>query len=345
MLKTSFYLLVASLFTACGSINNIGIQTYNPAEITFPKNVRRVLIVNNAVPQPGDVGYQYKLFGTVQDTARAEADSALFDACAALGKSIVDDSFFDDIFLYHGGTREDGKYLIDEKLTSDEVKALCDETGTDAIISIDRLLFEMDRNVVSFPEGFVAGNVDIKMAGVVRSYLPGRDKPLATVYANDSVFWSESADNMEQLKLYLPGPTEALRAAGQYLGTKVTPNFVPHWENETRWYYTGFTSDWKEASAYVTSEKWEEAAMRWRTMYTGSSSWKTRAKAASNLALYCEMETKLSDAYEWAKKSYDLFEKNKGADDRFTQIQKLYMEALLNRLRSENKLKMQIAEE
>lgn len=345
MLRTSFYLLMAGLLTACGSVNYIGIQTYNPAEVTFPKDVRRILVVNNALPQPDDVGYQYKLFGTVQDTARAEADSALFDACASLGKSIVDDSFFDDVLLYHDGVRDDSRYYEDKKLSSEEVKALCDETGTDAIISIDRLLFEMDKNVVSFAEGFVAGNVDVKMAGVVRSYLPGRDKPLATVYVNDSVFWSESADNMEQLKIYLPGPTEALRAAGQYIGTKVTPNFVPHWENESRWYYTGMASSWKEASAYAAAGNWEEAAMRWRNMYNGPYGWNTRAKAAANLALYYEMDTKLKEAYDWATKSYALFEKNKGADNKYAQIQKLYMEALLNRLRSENKLKMQIAEE
>lgn len=345
MLRTSFYLLITALLTACGSVNYIGIQTYNPAEVTFPKEVHRVLIVNNALPQPEKVGYQYKLFGTLQDTARAEADSALFDACAALGKSIVDVSFFDDILLYHDGTRQDSRYYEDEKLSSEVVTSLCEETGTDAIISIDRLLFEMEKNVVAFPEGFVAGNIDVKMAGVVRSYLPGREKPLAVVYVNDSIFWSESADNMEQLKVYLPNPTEALRAAGQYIGTKVTPNFVPHWENESRWYYTGMASSWKEASAYAASGKWEEAALRWKTMYNRSPGWSTRAKAASNLALYYEMDTKLKEAYEWATKSYNLFEKNKGVDDKYTQIQKLYMEALLNRLRSENKLKMQIAEE
>lgn len=92
-MRTTLYLLMACLFSACSTIEYIGIETYNPAEITFPKNVDKVLIVNNAVPQPDDVGYTYNLYGTVQDTARAHADSALYDACHSLGKSIVDVSF------------------------------------------------------------------------------------------------------------------------------------------------------------------------------------------------------------------------------------------------------------
>ena len=132
-MRTTLYLLMACLFSACSTIEYIGIETYNPAEITFPKNVDKVLIVNNAVPQPDDVGYTYNLYGTVQDTARAHADSALYDACHSLGKSIVDVSFFNDVLLYHDGTRQDTKALSWEE-------------------SISRLL---GSSVVIFPDGII----------------------------------------------------------------------------------------------------------------------------------------------------------------------------------------------
>lgn len=344
-MRAPLYLLIACLLSACSSIEYIGIETYNPAEITFPKSVGKVLIVNNAVPQPDDVGYVYNLYGTAQDTARANADSALFNACRSLGKSIVDVSFFNDVLLYHDGTRQDGKYLVDEKLTPEAVKELCEETGADAIISFDRLLFQMEKNVVAFAEGFVAGGIDVKISGVVRGYLPERDKPLATVYMEDSIFWSESADNMELLKYYLPMPDEALKAAGQYIGAKVTPNFVPHWDNETRWFFKGEGARWKEATAYALSDKWEDAALRWRQVYTNSSRWKERAKAASNLALYYEMNTQLKEAFEWANKSYTLFKNKKGADDNTTKLQQAYLEALGKRIREDRKLNMQFGQE
>lgn len=252
-MRTTLYLLMACLFSACNTIEYIGIETYNPAEITFPKNVDKVLIVNNAVPQPDDVGYTYNLYGTVQDTARAHADSALYDACHSLGKSIVDVSFFNDVLLYHDGTRQDTKYLVDEKLTPETVKELCRETGTDAVISLDRLLFRMER-MLSLCRRLCRGRSRYRDYWGRPWLSSRRDNPLATVYVQDSVFWSESADNMELLKLYLPSPDEALRAAGQYIGRKVTPNFVPHWDNESRWFYKGEGARWKEATAYALSD-------------------------------------------------------------------------------------------
>lgn len=345
-MKASFFLLAATcVLSACSTVEYIGIETYNPAEITFPKSVGTVLIVNNAVPQPANAGYIHTLFGVKQDTARAYADSALFDACSALGKTIVDDSFFNDVLLYHDGTREDDSCLVDRKLTREVVEALCDETGADAVISFDRLLFLMTKDVSAFADGFVAGDIQVKMDGVVRSYLPGRENPLATVYVEDSIYWSEAVDDPAILDYYLPSPDAALRAAGQYIGARVTPNFIPHWEKELRWYFKGESARWKEATAYAQAEKWTEAASRWRSIYTHSSRWKEQAKAASNLALYYEMNTALKEAFEWASKSYDLFNENKGADYSQTKMQKIYAETLSQRIRSDQKLNKQFGQE
>ncbi len=97
----------------------------------------------------------------------------------------------------------------------------------------------------------VMGMIDVQMAGVIRSYVPDREAPLATVHMKDSIYWAESADYMPILDKVLPSPENALRGAGKYFGAKVYANFVPHWEKETRWYFTGMGSRWKEASVYA----------------------------------------------------------------------------------------------
>ena len=343
-MRSVFYLLAIGLLTSCSSVNYLGIETYNPAEITFPENVGKVLVVNNAVPQPGDVGCQLSLFGTKQDTCHVKTDSALFATCQGLGKAMVDVSFFNDVLLYHEATRKDDVYYEDKKLTPDEVTALCDETGTDAVISVDRMLFETQKDVVAFAEGYVVGDISVKMSGVIRGYLPGRPNPLATVYVTDSLFFSESAYNQILLDKVLPSTDDAVRAAGEYVGRRASPNFVPHWTRETRWFYSGIGAHWKEATAYARSEKWEKATERWEYLYNNSNSWKTQAKIASNIALGYEMKSNLKEAYNWAKQSYDLFKKNEGDQGKNTSLLYLYVEALANRIRSDKKLNMQFGE-
>lgn len=332
------------LLTACGTVNYVDIETYNPAEVTFPKQVEKVLVVNNAVPQPADAGYTYRLMGRDQDTCRAEADSALFDACEALGKVIVDAPYFADVLLYEGATRNDTQCYADKRLSPEQVSSLCEENGADAILSFDRLLFEMDKEVAAFADGNLLGTIDIHVAGVVRAYLPGREKPLATVYVKDSLFWTESAGSREILDYLLPLPDEALRAAGQYVGAKAAPHFVPHWVEETRWYFTGMGAPWKEAVAYAAAERWEPAAERWRALYE-QGGWKARARAASNLALCEEMKGNLEQAHEWAERSGKLFKENAGEKSPYARLLALYADALAKRILANKKLNVQFGEE
>lgn len=343
-MRNAFYLLAVGLLSSCSTINYVAIETYNPAEITFPETVGKVLVVNNAVPQPDNVGCKLSLFGTDQDTCHVKADSALFDVCRGLGRAMADISFFNDVLLYHDAVRKDDVYYDDKKLEQDDIDALCKETGTDAVISLDRMLFESDKNVVAFAEGYVAGDISVKMSGVIRSYLPGRANPLATVYMTDSLFFSESAYSLDILDQILPTMENAVRASGEYIGMRASPNFVPHWSTETRWFYTGMGARWKEATAFARTEKWEKATEHWMYLYNNSGGWKAKAKAASNLALGYEMKSDLKEAYEWARKSHELFKKNEGEEGKNTTLLYLYVQALANRLRADKKLNMQFGE-
>ena len=333
------------LLTACSSINYLSIDTFNPAEVTFPSSANKVLIVNHAVPQPADWGYSYTVDGKVKATQGAKADSALVDFCQSLGEAMVAEEFFQDVMLYHEPTRTDQHPEYDLKMSAQQVDSLCEVAGADLLISLDRLLFESDREETGLGGGFTVGNIKVRMAGVIRAYLPGRSAPLATVQIVDSAFWEQSADLDPILNELLPTPEEALRTAGSYLGAKARVNFVPHWQRETRWYFSASGALWKEAAAYAANERWEKAEERWNRLWQSARGWKNQAQAASNLALCEEMKGDLQKAHEWATTSYELFKQKVGEEDQQTQLLELYVKALTERIRSDQKLDVQIGKE
>jgi hypothetical protein len=336
------YIVLVVLLSACDSIRYVSIDTYKPAEIIFPGNVSTVLIVNNAVPQPSDTGYEYSLFGVKQDTARASADSALFDACRSLGEAIMETDYFNDVLLLHEPLRKDNNFLHDERLSKDEIDALYNETGADAIISIDRLLFHMNKEVLAFKEGYLGGYVKVKVNGIMRAYAPGRETALATVIVSDSIDWFEYAYSLEAMKDVIVSPDAALRLAGEYIGGLSSPNFVPYWQRETRWYYTDSSSDWKRATAYVESDKWEQANSLWQKIYNSSNKPKIKAKAASNIAFYLELKSEFREAHDWALKASTLFKEHSGeGSDDYKRLSQ-YVAALLERIKDDKKLNMQL---
>lgn len=333
------------VLTACGSMNTFQIETYNPSEVTFPGSVKEVLVVNHAVPQPADAGHKSQVLGEEVKAVRAEADSALYDACRSLGEAMMRSTYFSDVLIYNDTLRTDSLYYSDQKLTGEETRRVCGQTGADAVVSLDRLIFQMARDVVPFGGGFVMGKVNVEMKGVFRTYLPTRDLPLATVIVEDSVQFIESAETLELLESYLPEPTEALRIAARYLGTKVSDNFVPHWKQENRWYYTSVSARWKEASAYASNGEWEQAGQRWLSLYERAKPGKSKAKLASNLALAAEMRGEFEKALEWATQSYGQFSKALGEEADETKLALLYQKALSERVTANRKLNAQFGEQ
>lgn len=333
------------LLTACSSINYLSIDTFNPAEVTVPSSANKVLIVNHAVPQPADWGYSYTVSGKVKATQGAKADSALVDFCQSLGEAMVAEEFFQDVLLYHEPTRADQHPEYDLKMTAQQVDSLCEVAGADLLLSLDRLLFESSREDTDLGGGFTVGEVKVRMAGVIRAYLPGRAAPLATIQLVDSVAWEQSAELPPILNELLPSSEEALRTAGRYLGAKASVNFVPHWQRETRWYFSTSGAVWKEAAAYATNERWEKAEERWNRIYQTSKGWKSRAQVASNLALCAEMKGDLQQAHEWASISYELFKQKAGEEDQQAQLLELYVKALTERVRANQKLDVQIGKQ
>lgn len=336
---------LVALLTACGSMRTFEIETYNPSEVTFPEATRTVLVVNHAVPQPEDVGYKSEIMGEGEKVERARADSALYDACHALGEAMMRSDYFSDVLLYHDTLRTDSLYYLDQRLTFAEVERLCEETGVDAVVSLDRLIFQMDKSVIPFSSIYVMGQINVQMKGIFRAYLPGRAQPLATVMVEDSVQFVESAEVPKVLDIYLPDPEEALRLSARYLGTKVSDNFVPHWSRESRWYYTSSGARWKEASAYASNGDWEQAGERWRQLYDRAKPGAGKAKLASNLALVEEMRGDFEQALVWATRSHDLFKQTLGDEADETQLLQVYQKALSERVTANRKLNAQFGEE
>lgn len=330
-------LLVIAL-TGCNSINYITIETYKPAEITYPSNTQKVIIVNNAVAQPGEIGFDYKFLGRSVDTCTIRTDSVLSDACNALAESLNRQKFFKDILLYRDPIRTDDVYYQDIKLSPETVTRICNEAHADVIISIDRMLFFTKKQVIASTYD-ITGAIDIKVSAILRPYIPGRNLPLTTVYLEDSVFWYESATNATMLNIFLPSNEMALRLAARSISYNAFRNFVPYWEQEKRWYYTTVSSRWKEATAYASKDKWEQAGNCWLRIFKTEKNKPAKAKLATNLALYYEIKGDFTKALEYATQAHELF--SSGTNAKNTEQAKRYQEILVNRIHSDKKLNIQ----
>jgi len=342
MMRNLLFIISVVFLLACNSVRYIDIDAYRPAEITFPPNMEKVMIVNNAVPQPSDVGYSYKILGVEQDTARVMVDSALFDFNHSLGKKLVDVDYFKDVLLLSEPIRTDSNFWEEKRLTREQVIQLCEENDVDVIISLESLIFNTSKDLSLFHGYLYNISVKVEAKGVLRAYTPERDSPMTSILLFDSLNVSDSEAYLELLSKNFPSTEEVIRSAGSYFGDKSFVNFVPYWQQDMRWYYTSGNTAWRTAAAYASTGKWTLANEQWQDIYESTNRTSAKAKAASNVALALELNGEISEAYNWAQKSVDLFKGYEKEDSDVYKRQDIYARMLKERLLDENRLIRQI---
>ncbi|MDR1102411.1 MAG: DUF6340 family protein, partial [Tannerella sp.] len=270
---------------SCSPVRYVGIETYTPASITFPRGIKKVLILNNAAPQP-----EVPFTSTIReqsDSLKIASDSMLVDFCRTLGRQIAESPYFEDVRLYEGSYRTDRAFASDVKLTGSEVRQLCEEHDVQAVISLDRLLFSISEEVWKISVLDALSEWHVAVSGVLRTYLPGGETSLNAVYLADTVIPRLTSDD-SWADVRLLTPEQILREVAAYVATEAYVHFVPYWREDTRWYYVSSDSRWKEAAAFAVAERWENAVVIWETLYEKATSRKAKARLASNLALGAE---------------------------------------------------------
>ena len=344
-LYVSTIALLFIFFTSCSPLKYVSVENYNPAVLTFPPEMRRLLIVNNAVSQP-DVPFESSV-RRIPDSLKITADSTAFDFCRTLGTIIAEFPGFDDVRLLDNYLRTDQLPLSAPVLTREVVGQLCDEHEVDVVVSLDRLLFRLKEYANTMYGLDVSGVVDVEMEGILRVYVPTRQTPLTTIELADTITLSsdlmlERNDLRDWDLLFSHDRSNLLRESAKFQAEAVRIHFIPHWMEDIRWYYVASGSRWKEASAYAVAERWEKASEVWKALYGRTSSWKQKARLASNIALGMELTGDLDEALQYANVSHQLLHEQLGADHSKVKRQELYVQVLTHRIEQERKLRRQI---
>jgi len=350
LLRWCMYILLFGgvLGWSCSPVRYIAVETHNPAAITFAPEKRRILIVNNAVEQQ-QVPFESEI-RNVPDSIRISADSTAIVFCRTLGETIAGFEGFDDVRLLEDPYRKDSQPLLAPMLLNDDVRQLCDEHETDVIISLDRLLFKMKEQTgytYVYDELVLGGLVEVNMTGVLRVYMPLRVSPLATIMLVDSITPTSPLtivqhDPQKWDIIFTEDQTNLLHESAKYIAEEARIHFIPYWNEDVRWYYTASDSRWKEATAFATTEQWDKALDIWLKLYAQTSSWKSKARLASNIALGLELTGKLEDALLYAKQSHQLLREHVEADDPAVNRHEQYINVLSFRIMEERRLRMQM---
>ncbi|MDR1380909.1 MAG: DUF6340 family protein, partial [Tannerella sp.] len=187
-LLAAVFFLTALFAVSCSSVRSMAIETYNPASITFPSGIGTVMLVNNSAQQPDAAGHRFMRNGKDETDAPVPADSMAYEFCLRLGEQIAASPVFYDVRLCRDTLRTDSAFYEKRPFSADRVRALCDDYGVDALISLDKFVFLTEmREERSNPYTFES-SVRVNLSGELRVLWPGQKEVYAIPFA-DSLEW------------------------------------------------------------------------------------------------------------------------------------------------------------
>ena len=243
--------------------------------------------MNNVVQQPDNVGHNHIPIGHSQaERVEASSDSVAIYYTEALTQFLDEEEYYHLVFYYNEPLRSDNHFFIEQPLMPETMSRLREETGANAVISLDMLIIRTNKRDHFKRQGYTYSDLTGKISSTLRVYMPTMEGKIPTVHYEDSLRWEgfDIRDDWVYSDAMIPSREEAMKLLAVRAAEKMTYVLVPQWVIQDRWYYTTGSSLMREGAALATRGKWTDAIAKWETLFRSQSNNINTAKAANNIA-------------------------------------------------------------
>ena len=200
MTKYSYYLLLSCLMflAGCQTVEPLAIDYMLPADVSFPPSLKRVAIVNNMPEVPDNKPILAKEkkkddFEIASKTDYYNGNAAI--ATESLAEALAHENYFNEVVICDSALRAHDVTPREGALSQEETNRLVHDLDVDFLIALENVQIRSVRKIKYMRDwGIYYGTVDARIYPTVRIYLPNRSTPMATINANDSIFWEETGN-------------------------------------------------------------------------------------------------------------------------------------------------------
>lgn len=297
-MRNLYISILLLFFASCATTNYINIDVKEPAAVTFPVEVKNVMIVDNSASIKDDANDPTKIFILTTDSAKAVMLNSL-------RTFMNEEKYFDSVTLYPVTTNKTENVDEAKPLSPARVRSICRQGKTDALIALDLFVvsaqLESENTVYFNNYSFLSSHIGT----ILRIYNQDGSQLSRPVVYLDSLFLEGNADWGNRLNS-ISAINNLVTDISIKAADNLTSAFIPSWKSQDRWYFSDNSKEMKLASKYVNEGKWTEAAELWSTLYENEKNKTKKTKLASNLALANECLDDIDNALFWINIAYDM---------------------------------------
>lgn len=299
--KLFLFLFIGAILTACKTVSPIQIEVIKPASVILPRQVNKVLVVNN--------------WSTTADPDFSNpVQKAAHQLDTAASQKIIRQLVYE---LEASPRLDSAKYITDlffrqpkdqfKQMDWPAVAKLCTIANAEVMISLEGFAILDSLVLVYYDDGYGIrpfNFIKLTVNSLWRVYYPNEEKLLLKWWQTDQL---ELPDVQSVNQYYeLIGSDEGRSWLVDLISDRVALNtsdkLVPYWlEVERHLFYTT-QPELNYANNLAFQNEWISAALIWKK-YADDKNLTIASSACHNMAVVCEVEGKLDLALEWAEKS------------------------------------------
>lgn len=253
-----------------------------PAEVTFEPEVKNVVIVNNSVVQPYNVGhYDHRIGGSDKISETLKFDSAALFCNASLRENLEAKEFFNSVRMAQTNYNKTDNFYKIEPLDKESVKFVANLYNADAVISLDHI--QLNDIVGNYYENYsMISALDVKVNTTWSIHYPNNTLSTHKQF-EDEFSWEETTSKN------LPERYDALVDACILAGSNIAERMIPRWEKQERYFYTPKKTLMQQAMDSVEVRNWKSAISLWKQASDQTKNFKSKYQAAHNQSIAYEI--------------------------------------------------------
>lgn len=334
-------LLLVFLVSSCTSKMYTSIDVLRPAEIQFDKDARKLLILNNSVPQPSTYGHTVQLIDEKKKNSTLNTDSLALFCLSVVNEEFQKNGFFAETSVQLESTNKTANFFELKLPSADTLKYLANTYGADVILSLDRIkVTDKVQDFYNQQYNSYLANFEANYESVWSVYNPKNNSFYSKVF-RDTIYWEKEAYQRKTALMALPDRYNALIDGALHVGQSSMKKFVPWWDKEDRYFFVANNKIMKTAMDSVAARKWDAAVSTWKS---GLMKARPSAKVLlyHNIAVANEIMGNIDEAMQYCNMGVDMIEKAQmiSPDNILTIL--LYKDKLENRAKEIEELNKQL---
>lgn len=312
-----FVFLVAILLFlgGCSTTSQVAIRTIEPAPVTLSQQIKRIGIIDRSEPK-----VQAENHDRIEQLIAAEnrwlSEKGTDAALSGLLQELQKDDRFDAVQLLDELPAQMKNFgTPSEGISWSTISTLCEQYDVDAIFSL--AYYETDTKV-SLKKAKVEDHDLMRQKVIVpgheitletliengwRIYDPANQQLIDEFTLNDRLVSSAKGRDPFRALQSIENRKDSVLSKSKNSGSTYGLRLQPYEHDVTRDYFSVGTDNFVKAEEKAKNDDWKAAAGLWELETTNEKS-KIRSKACYNMAVFSEIKGDLTEAIDWASKSY-----------------------------------------